>query len=179
MCAGWVLGRHSGGLLLLRWRGRRWRWEAAAAPRTGCWTARSLRAQSCVRSLLAQAIEEQLGVQTAFREQGAKLQALYDKKQRTEYEMAKRWVSGLWRLSGGRCCFCVQHGRWAAVAVVALATWHVGVAWGFAWRVCWQPWHLFATSNSSLASLPPHPTHPQRDGDQAAAGLEGHSGQPG
>jgi hypothetical protein len=36
------------------------------------------------------AIEEQLEVQTAFREQGAKLQSLYDKKQRTEYEKAKR-----------------------------------------------------------------------------------------
>lgn len=36
------------------------------------------------------AIEEQLEVQTAFREQGAKLQSLYDKKQRIEFEMAKR-----------------------------------------------------------------------------------------
>lgn len=36
------------------------------------------------------AIEEQLEVQTAFREQGAKLQSLYDKKQRTEFELAKR-----------------------------------------------------------------------------------------
>lgn len=36
------------------------------------------------------AIEEQLEVQTAFREQGTKLQGLYDKKQRTEYEMAKK-----------------------------------------------------------------------------------------
>eukprot|EP00775_Hariotina_reticulata_P013475 gene13475-13601_t len=36
------------------------------------------------------AIEEQLEVQTAFREQGAKLQSLYDKKQRTEYEINKR-----------------------------------------------------------------------------------------
>jgi hypothetical protein len=38
------------------------------------------------------AIEEQLEVQTAFREQGAKLQALYERKQRTEYDMVKRWV---------------------------------------------------------------------------------------
>jgi hypothetical protein len=38
------------------------------------------------------AIEEQLEVQTAFREQGTKLQGLYDRKQRTEYEIAKRWV---------------------------------------------------------------------------------------
>ncbi|KAG1660965.1 hypothetical protein FOA52_005590 [Chlamydomonas sp. UWO 241] len=36
------------------------------------------------------AIEEQLEVQTAFRELGARLQATYDKKQRAEYEMAKR-----------------------------------------------------------------------------------------
>ncbi|KIY93744.1 hypothetical protein MNEG_14218 [Monoraphidium neglectum] len=36
------------------------------------------------------AIEEQLEVQTAFREQGSKLQALYDRKQRTEYDLVKR-----------------------------------------------------------------------------------------
>jgi len=29
-------------------------------------------------------------VQTAFREQGSKLQAFYEKKQRTEYEIAQR-----------------------------------------------------------------------------------------
>lgn len=34
----------------------------------------------------------QLEVQTAFREQGARLQATYDKKQKAEYDMAKRWV---------------------------------------------------------------------------------------
>ena len=45
------------------------------------------------RAALADAaIEEQLEVQTAFREQGARLQGVYDKKQRSEYEMAKRWV---------------------------------------------------------------------------------------
>jgi hypothetical protein len=38
------------------------------------------------------AIEEQLEVQTAFREQGARLQGVYDKKQRGEFEMAKRYV---------------------------------------------------------------------------------------
>ena len=43
------------------------------------------------RAALADAaIEEQLEVQTAFREQGARLQGVYDKKQRSEYEMAKR-----------------------------------------------------------------------------------------
>lgn len=43
------------------------------------------------RAALADAaIEEQLEVQTAFREQGARLQGVYDKKQRFEYEMAKR-----------------------------------------------------------------------------------------
>ena len=42
------------------------------------------------------AIEEQLEVQTAFREQGARLQSIYDRKQRSEYEMAKRW--GKWPL---------------------------------------------------------------------------------
>ncbi|GAX74273.1 hypothetical protein CEUSTIGMA_g1722.t1 [Chlamydomonas eustigma] len=36
------------------------------------------------------AIGEQLEVQTAFREQGARLQGVYDKKQRGEFEMAKR-----------------------------------------------------------------------------------------
>jgi len=36
------------------------------------------------------AIEEQLTVQTAFREQSNKLQALYDRKQRSEFDMAKR-----------------------------------------------------------------------------------------
>lgn len=39
----------------------------------------------------------QLEVQTAFREQGARLQAAYDKKQNAEYAMAKRCVVG------GRC----------------------------------------------------------------------------
>lgn len=32
----------------------------------------------------------QMDVQTAFREQGARLQAVYDKKQKTEYDIAKR-----------------------------------------------------------------------------------------
>lgn len=36
------------------------------------------------------AIEEQLEVQTAFREQGSKLQTMYEKKQRTEYEISQR-----------------------------------------------------------------------------------------
>jgi hypothetical protein len=36
------------------------------------------------------AIEEQLEVQTAFREHGARLQKIYDTRQRTEMEMAKR-----------------------------------------------------------------------------------------
>ncbi|CAD7697548.1 unnamed protein product [Ostreobium quekettii] len=35
-------------------------------------------------------LEEQLEVQSAFREQGARLQGIYDKRQRTEIEMAKR-----------------------------------------------------------------------------------------
>ena len=48
------------------------------------------------RAALADAaIEEQLEVQTAFREQGARLQGVYDKKQRSEYEMAKRWGGGV------------------------------------------------------------------------------------
>lgn len=33
---------------------------------------------------------QQLEIQTAFREQGARLQATYDKKQKAEYDMAKR-----------------------------------------------------------------------------------------
>lgn len=36
------------------------------------------------------AIEEQLELQTAFREQQQKLQALYDRRQRAEYEIRKR-----------------------------------------------------------------------------------------
>lgn len=36
------------------------------------------------------AIEEQLEVQTAFREQGVRLQGIYDKKQRAELDMSKR-----------------------------------------------------------------------------------------
>ena len=36
------------------------------------------------------AIEEQLEVQTAFREHGAKLQSIYEVKQRTESEMSRR-----------------------------------------------------------------------------------------
>lgn len=36
------------------------------------------------------AIEEQLEVQTAFREHGARLQGIYDKRQRTEHEMVHR-----------------------------------------------------------------------------------------
>lgn len=48
------------------------------------------------RAALADAaIEEQLGVQTAFREQGALLQGIYERRQRTEYEQAKRCVWGL------------------------------------------------------------------------------------
>jgi chromosome segregation ATPase len=40
--------------------------------------------------LADQAIEEQLEVQTAFREHGSRLQVIYDKRQRTEIEMARR-----------------------------------------------------------------------------------------
>lgn len=36
------------------------------------------------------AIEEQLEVQTAFREHGARLQGIYEKRQRTDVEMARR-----------------------------------------------------------------------------------------
>lgn len=50
------------------------------------------------------AIEEQLEVQTAFREQGARLQSIYDKRQRTEMEIARKeqeikqlkGVAGVW-----------------------------------------------------------------------------------
>lgn len=44
----------------------------------------------CRHQLADAAIEEQLEVQTAFREQGSKLQTLYEKKQHTEYEIAQR-----------------------------------------------------------------------------------------
>lgn len=40
--------------------------------------------------LADQAIEEQLEVQTAFREHGNRLQKIYETKQRTEVEMARR-----------------------------------------------------------------------------------------
>lgn len=36
------------------------------------------------------AMEEQMEVQTAFREQGAKLQSIYEQKQKNEFEVAKR-----------------------------------------------------------------------------------------
>ncbi len=36
------------------------------------------------------AIEEQLEVQTAFREHGARLQQIYDKRQRTDMDIARR-----------------------------------------------------------------------------------------
>jgi hypothetical protein len=44
----------------------------------------------CRHQLADAAIEEQLEVQTAFREQGSKLQTMYEKKQRTEYESSQR-----------------------------------------------------------------------------------------
>jgi hypothetical protein len=44
----------------------------------------------CRHQLADAAIEEQLEVQTAFREQGSKLQTMYEKKQRTEYEIGQR-----------------------------------------------------------------------------------------
>ena len=44
-----------------------------------------------VRVQLADAaIEEQLEVQTAFREHGARLQQIYDKRQRTDMDIARR-----------------------------------------------------------------------------------------
>lgn len=41
------------------------------------------------------AIEEQLAVQAAFREQGALLQSIYERKQRAEYELTARWEGGV------------------------------------------------------------------------------------
>ncbi|WIA33521.1 hypothetical protein OEZ86_006646 [Tetradesmus obliquus] len=65
--------------------------ELKHAPRGLEGTFRSAAEMERHRHQLADAaIEEQLEVQTAFREQGAKLQSLYDKKQRTEFEIAKR-----------------------------------------------------------------------------------------
>lgn len=43
-----------------------------------------------VRAMLTMLSLLQLEVQTAFREQGARLQATYDKKQKAEYDVAKR-----------------------------------------------------------------------------------------
>jgi hypothetical protein len=40
--------------------------------------------------LADQAIEEQLEVQTAFREHGSRLQKIYESRQRTEMDMARR-----------------------------------------------------------------------------------------
>lgn len=67
--------------------------EVKHAPRGLEGTYRSAAEMERHRHQLAdQAIEEQLEVQTAFRERGARLQAIYDKKQKTEYDMAKRYV---------------------------------------------------------------------------------------
>ena len=42
------------------------------------------------KQLADAAIEEQLEVQTAFREHGARLQQIYDKRQRTDMDIARR-----------------------------------------------------------------------------------------
>ena len=45
---------------------------------------------SSIVQLADAAIEEQLEVQTAFREHGARLQQIYDKRQRTDMDIARR-----------------------------------------------------------------------------------------
>lgn len=50
------------------------------------------------------AIEEQLGVQTAMREAGTKLQALADKRQRIEMDLQKKCAACCFALLG--CVLC-------------------------------------------------------------------------
>lgn len=65
--------------------------ELKSAPRGLEGTFRTAAEMERHRHQLADAaIEEQLEVQTALREKGSQVQALYDKKQRTEFEIAKR-----------------------------------------------------------------------------------------
>ena len=62
--------------------------RAAAGPDGGFRTAAE--AERHRHQLADAAIEGQLEVQTALREQGSRLQALYDRRQRAEYDLAKR-----------------------------------------------------------------------------------------
>lgn len=65
--------------------------EVKNAPRGLEGTFRTAAEMERHRAQLADAaIEEQLEVQTAFREHGARLQSIYDKRQRTDVEMARR-----------------------------------------------------------------------------------------
>lgn len=65
--------------------------EVKNAPRGLEGTFRTAAEMERHRAQLADAaIEEQLEVQTAFREHGARLQAIYDKRQRTDVEVARR-----------------------------------------------------------------------------------------
>ena len=65
--------------------------EVKNAPRGLEGTFRTAAEMERHRAQLADAaIEEQLEVQTAFREHGARLQAIYDKRQRTDVEIARR-----------------------------------------------------------------------------------------
>lgn len=56
--------------------------------------------------LADQAIEEQLEVQTAFREHGNRLQKIYEARQRTEVEMARR-EQEMKQLNGNGNQYCV------------------------------------------------------------------------
>ncbi len=65
--------------------------EVKNAPRGLEGTFRTAAEMERHRAQLADAaIEEQLEVQTAFREHGARLQGIYEKRQRTDVEMARR-----------------------------------------------------------------------------------------
>jgi hypothetical protein len=65
--------------------------EVKNAPRGLEGTFRSTAEMERHRAQMADAaIEEQLEVQTAFREHGAKLQGIYDQRQRTEMDIARR-----------------------------------------------------------------------------------------
>lgn len=78
--------------------------EVKNAPRGLEGTFRTAAEMERHRAQLADAaIEEQLEVQTAFREHGARLQAIYDKRQRTDVEIARR-EQEMKQLQGALAC---------------------------------------------------------------------------
>ncbi len=105
----------------------------------------------------------QLEVQTAFREQGARLQATYDKKQKAEYDMAKRWVRQGPDLTTYGCPCGWEGGQ------------GVGHGYGACLRDGGSELVCDALTRPVVCTFL---AFSQGDGDQAAAGLEKHGGQP-